>query len=611
MEPLLRLSNGKINGLESMKKLKKLGMIKPSGLCNAWIITPMCERSFNFCLVIHPIGKGFTHTDFQRFYQILIELANDNDMKVLGLAGDGDNRMRAFQRRMYVDFPLGYAWLQEEEFGLWFGLGKDFGDIGIQDLLHVLKKLRNNLKYLSSKLLLFCDPDKCTFKERLKYIARWDAVIWMWENCEEFRDAVCTNCITVKDKQDPTAVTEMCFCYDLFYEAGFHGTGLVLELIYLLLSAFYDKSLKPEDRVCYVMVVRTVLISSKEALTKLRIRVHCWLTPESFTDTIIACDALIWYMVLAATKYPDQQITPWWLTSDPCEQKFGRLRRWRYKGLRTNLSTLDIAQGMSNDNRSLELDARGFHLVKETIAHSRGKSTIPVPEPTEIYYGRDTNIHRLRTAMREGVTIGQERLRDHTNFAKIIVAPEEVDDEFVISANEIINSDAESSDEEEEEDKVIIQVAGDNQYLADNNQVYSIEFAKAKYLNDGRSRMPGQTRFMRIEGKTVGKMLMVDRPCPSVDPHSPCQRITIGDLGCFYVKVTVGKVKRTIIQKGKVWFLNVSSKSNETSRSAVSDDPLNSLCISHTLNYHVWLQYNNIFYHSKDCKTVVPSMATA
>ena len=43
----------------------------------------------------------------------------------------------------------------------------------MQDL-HDLKKLRNNCKYLSKRLLIFANPSIISYEERLMYAVRWD-----------------------------------------------------------------------------------------------------------------------------------------------------------------------------------------------------------------------------------------------------------------------------------------------------------------------------------------------------------------------------------------------------------------------------------------------------
>ena len=46
---------------------------------------------------------------------------------------------------------------------------------------------------------------------------------------------------------DHSLVTEFCFTFQMFYDEGFHGMGMHLEMIYLLFTSFYDKSLIPAN----------------------------------------------------------------------------------------------------------------------------------------------------------------------------------------------------------------------------------------------------------------------------------------------------------------------------------------------------------------------------
>ena len=48
----------------------------------------------------------------------------------------------------------------------------------MQDLLYAIKKMCNNMKYLTARLVLFCDPPKVTFENRYTYYTvRWDLII--------------------------------------------------------------------------------------------------------------------------------------------------------------------------------------------------------------------------------------------------------------------------------------------------------------------------------------------------------------------------------------------------------------------------------------------------
>ena len=113
-----------------------------------------------------------------------------------GVWGDGDPRMRKFQKQTYTKVSNEFAWMEKLDFPIRFGLNSDGGpDFPWSDALHMLKKLRNNSKYLSTRLLLFANPANITVSNRLKWSARWECVIQLWHDDEDFRDAISKSAI--------------------------------------------------------------------------------------------------------------------------------------------------------------------------------------------------------------------------------------------------------------------------------------------------------------------------------------------------------------------------------------------------------------------------------
>jgi hypothetical protein len=166
---------------------------------------------------------------------------------------------------MYYNFechvvPSDASWLSTEEFPIHRGLSVLNGGIAMQDCLLLM---RNNVKYLSTKLLLFSDTFSLTFTNRYRNAVRWDTIAHFYSESEKFRDCVTKRSVILTDKQDPSLVTELCYTYQMFYDHKCDATGLWLELIYMTLSAFYGKSLSPEERMVNVSIVRAILITSR------------------------------------------------------------------------------------------------------------------------------------------------------------------------------------------------------------------------------------------------------------------------------------------------------------------------------------------------------------
>ena len=266
-----------------------------------------------------------------------------------------------------------------------------------------------------------------------------------------------------------------------------HATGLWLEIIYLTFSAFYDKSLSPEERMINASIVRAILITWREASTKGKAVTRHFITHPTYVDIITGIDGLILYLVTNTTQYPQQPIVPWYFNSDHCEQTYAFLRTGRHKGRRTNLSSMDVLQGTSRMNRSLELDRDGLHLLKHSTAHTRGRTLIPDPKETRIFFGKDTSNKKLQSAMREGVEIARGLMKEHT---KLDEPHSRLDD----SDDDLPDDDSDSEEEFSSSDDDDIEMGSSSDFVSSEGKYYHLDTATEKYLNDGTGRMSGQTR---------------------------------------------------------------------------------------------------------------------
>ena len=266
----LLTSTGIINGARNVNNMNKTGKISPAAQIAALVLVPLIALSFSYNMVAIPLGNMLKHIDLHRCCKLAQRVAQTCKVKISAIVGDGDSRLSAIQRLHYTHFPDIYCWVKNLEFPIIFGLQKDYLDFPMQDILHVIKKLRNNMKYLGTKLLLFCDPNVLTKENRLKYCATWEAVVHLWNTNKQFKRFCERSSIALTDKQDPSLVTQVMFCYSLFYEAGLNATGFLFEAIYLVFIAFYDKSLHPLRRIEYAASCKAMISLWREALQKQR-----------------------------------------------------------------------------------------------------------------------------------------------------------------------------------------------------------------------------------------------------------------------------------------------------------------------------------------------------
>ena len=582
---VLVLADGTINGLENAKRMLKLNMLSPATQINLVVLTPLVENSFNYALMTHPIGSLFKASDLEKLYADITSLASRVGIDIISLAGDGDKRLSSSQWTQ-SNFPHKYNWLTEEEFPFLIGLNTR-DQISMQDILHNCKKFRNNAKYGPTRLLLFGDPENVIIAERYAFVASWDVIIHMYNTNRHFKDSVTRSSIAVHDKQDPSLVTELCFTYQLFYDEGYHGMGLLLELIYLMFTAFYDKSLTPADRMVRASIVKTVVMIWREEMTRLKAIGDHFLTRETFKDVIIGVEGLMWYLLMSQEKEMNP-IVPWFFSSDCCEQTFAWLRTGQHEGRRTNLDAYDILRGLRKRNRSLELDAAGNHLLEPTVAHTRGKTLIPKPNPTRVFCGKDTNRNELRDALREGVEIAKRKISKHCKFTNCsYVSDSRLSEEDSSEDDYEISSDEDAGPE----DMVSWDASGD--YVTVDGVTYHRERAKEQFLNDGRTRIPAQARTWRVQPSSLKQSnLSLNKTCAG----EGCVEVSVGEKIVCSVP-DKGRKRRRGEERNKekellgtVFFISLQISSFSTQKSSINHRPMNTICTKHENIYTLWLK---------------------
>ena len=585
---------GVINGIENVTKLKREGELVSATKAYAVILTPLCNQSFNYVLLVVPDGSQLKSGDMREMYVKIVDLAAAFNMEVRGEVADGDSRQRCNQNNHYVlNFPPSYYFLTKLEFPFKFGLGCN-GDIALSDCLHVLKKLRNNCKYLSTRYLLFCDVKDLTADKHETYAVTWDLVLKLWTTSDHFRDQVSKSCVGLGDKQDPSLVTELCFCFNLFYSHGFNGMGLFLEVIYMTFCAIYDQSISPEIRVLHASTARTTLILWHEAMKSQKCVGMHFITLETYKDTICLLEGTILYILYIVIERPDCEIVPEFFTSDSCEQFYAALRTGRHRGRQTNLSYMDILEGAIKSNRTLSLDAEGFHLLKTTLAHTRGRTLIPRPSKKKTYLGKDTTLNKIKEAIKNGFLLARANMEKYSGFS--CLSEESLNDLCIYQEEE---PEEEMSDLEDLTDTIEVDIASymeDEEksetglpYLAKSGKMYHKQTAETKFLNGGRSSQPAQPRVRRVHCSVSPYRLTMEHNCTSQDDQDPCSYITAGSTGIFTVKK--GPVKENSTE-GCVCLIFIGIGSQDPDRSSVSHHPIDRICRKHE-SALLWVKTNS------------------
>ena len=227
------MTDGTVNGLENIKDLRESGELPTCTQISVVNMVPLCQQSIYYASFAFPIGKLFKAEDLSEMFRTLKRDCEEEGISKVSIAGDGDPRMRSFQKQTYCYVSSEFKWLEKLDFPIRYGRSIAGTDFPVSDILHVLKKLRNNNQYLSTRVLLFAYPRDISVANRLKFSARWECVVELWHSDadEKFRDAISKSSVALTDKQDPSLATVLFLLYPLFYEAGFNGAHLILCLL--------------------------------------------------------------------------------------------------------------------------------------------------------------------------------------------------------------------------------------------------------------------------------------------------------------------------------------------------------------------------------------------
>ena len=145
-DEVLMTEDGIVNGFESVPKLKDFGVIKSASQVSVLMLSPLMEKSFNYGLMTFPVGKNLKGEDLYWLYLQVCKIATELGITIIALLGDGDSRLRKMQLSKYIYFPPNLDWLTKIEFPMLNGLSVDRRcDFAMQDLLHTIKKMRNNI----------------------------------------------------------------------------------------------------------------------------------------------------------------------------------------------------------------------------------------------------------------------------------------------------------------------------------------------------------------------------------------------------------------------------------------------------------------------------------
>lgn len=585
------LDSGLINGLSAVSQLEEDGHIQRASLANVLILVPLIQDSFHYGLLTFPVGSFCDHKSLYELYERIVKLARTLGIHIVSLVGDGDSRLRKIQNT-YGYHSTTSNFLTELVFPLVLGFGSLWMDIPMQDFLHCLKKLLNQLKYLTTRAIIMCATSNLTTENRLKYSVGWELVYLAWETSDDFRDAVSRSAVILNDKQNPALAAEISFTYGIFYQLGYNSMGLYLECINLLMLSFLDRRLTPVERLRSVGCVKAVFTLWREASDRDRSLTAHFITKQTYSDVTCAIEGLIMYIYKISVEYPDNDIVPWFFSSDPCEMAFAYMRTAHHMGRQTNLDGKDVCKGLERKNRSLALDTENIHLIEHDVAHTRGQSLIPDQKGCAhtVFKGRDVKLKDIKLALNEGAEWGRILFEKYSHYESNEEKQEEYDDEWETASTDI-ETDTEDTEHDKELSDMVDHLNCDTNTMECNvdGNTYHIDYAVQKYCNGGRTTLGAQARKRRFYKKDITSKVNLEGRifCPLEDRKN-CKVLTVSDKFICSLKKQKKGCEATVY--GEVMYATCNTYASSGSKSSVSSIPTKTVCLTHDLAAVFWVK---------------------
>lgn len=146
---------------------------------------------------------------------------------IISHPGDGDTRLRKYQWGPIGDFSYmksgAEIFCSNIEIGLDLGFSTEL-QFAMQDCPHAIKKMRNCIKY-PNKCMSMANSENAILPFK-NFTLKWDHIFRLYEESSDFQDRCARSAVLLTDKQDPSAVSDLAYCYDLFYKHGYQAMGL-------------------------------------------------------------------------------------------------------------------------------------------------------------------------------------------------------------------------------------------------------------------------------------------------------------------------------------------------------------------------------------------------
>ena len=437
----------------------------------------------------------------------------------------------------------------------------------MQDICHVLKKLVNCLHYLSTRFIIMADSYSI---EDTKFTLNWGMILKLATESEEFRDSVSLTTLQHSDRQNPQCAAELMATWDVLKQAGFLSLSAYLKAGFLLLAAFYDKSLTVSERAENAWTVFTFFTLWGEHSKKFNTSEN-FITRESFNDLITAANGLVLYFVDLICNHPKAPVVPWFLSSDHNEQLFARIRVGRYSGRRTQIDSTRVPDVECGTSVHKTAHTRGKTLFRsEWSKHPEKKIAVD--------FGGSVKMSNLIQSLNlRGSKIGEELFVSSSSYGSSYLSG---DNGNVISERRrslqfplSYGSEEQSDDESDHESEDNFSDYEDEELVDSSTKVRirgkEIDYRSAvtKYCNQGKTNFGAKSRRKRFFGLALDTSIGLYRQvCKGLAEPKLCnaQEVQVGGtITGILITGKDEKRRRTVVQ-GKV--LSISVKTSKASQ---------------------------------------------
>eukprot|EP00116_Pleurobrachia_bachei_P001650 sb/3461912/ len=579
---IFKVKGGKvINGLQECGKALKNGKVLRAGKYIAILLMPLVKEPFPYCIGIFPENKGFNADDMRMVQNEVRRIAVDVGLCLFACPGDGDTVLRKVQWTFYTEKRL-FSWLGDLPIPVevFFNFIENF-QIAMQDCAHDIKKMRNQPAYLRTKCLAFgLDRDRA--KET---VIRWNFVLDVVKKLDRLEEPhnMSLSGLLITDRQDPSIVADICCHYQVFVNNGYYALGLYMKAIQFLTEAFYDRSLWPEERIWKASWVKTFFVKWSELVCD-----ENFITKETFHDVKCSVDGLILYIMVLRKNFPEQDVVPWFLTSDVCEQAFAFVRTGRYSGRRTNVDCITLAEGLECLNKRSEISSEYLPSGSHHVAHCRGRAILKQPYGIPWVRNKDLDVKGGDTthgSVAKAIEAGMNScVAECVKYRLLAAAPgqaryksanndEDEDDISDYSTDEEGNHEDIEHEEDTSSSKVMVKT---------NMGKLHIKTAERIYLNERGFQSSAKGRSGRIKGK---KHIFSDNSIINYHNKQACcpdLSLRVGQYGRFpkFVQKKKGekaKVVAPVKVTGEIVFISTSLS------------PLKVACTKHHNDITLWV----------------------